>query len=184
MRPIRGSAKILFGPIEDLNACFSGGSMTRTKLVGLLFCCLMLTFAPAGLAQNAQNNGTIQGTVVDAAGAAVAAAEVTVVNDDIGTTRTAMTSSTGFYAFNELSPGKYHVTVKKEGFKVEVQSGVELHLGSTVVVDTKLQVGAVSETLTVEANAIQVDTTSGSLGVLTEGETVRELPLNGLNFIG
>jgi len=158
--------------------------MTRTRLVGLLFCCLMLTFAPAGLAQNAQNNGTIQGTVVDSAGAAVAAAEVTVVNDDIGTTRTVMTSSTGFYAFNELSPGKYHVTVKKEGFKLEVQSGVELHLGSTIVVDTKLQVGAVNETVTVEASDVQVDTTSGSLGVLTEGETVRDLPLNGLNFIG
>jgi hypothetical protein len=158
--------------------------MTRTRLVGLLFCCLMLTFAPAGLAQNAQNNGTIQGTVVDSAGAAVAAAEVTVVNDEVGTTRTAMTSSTGFYAFNELSPGKYHVTVKKEGFKLEVQSGVELHLGSTVVVDTKLQVGAVNETVTVEATDVQVDTTSGSLGVLTEGATVRELPLNGLNFIG
>ncbi len=157
--------------------------MRRTGL-GVLFSCLVLILAPAGLAQNAQNNGTIQGTVMDAAGAAVAAAEITVVNDDIGTTRTAMSSSSGFYAFTELSPGKYHVTIKKEGFKVEVQSGIELHLGSTVVVDAKLQVGAVNETLTVEANATQVDTTSGSLGVLTEGATVRELPLNGLNFIG
>jgi hypothetical protein len=156
----------------------------RSTGLGVLFSCLVLILAPAGLAQNVQNNGTIQGTVVDAAGAAVAAAEITVVNDDIGTTRTAMSSSTGFYAFTELSPGKYHVTVKKEGFKAEVQSGIELHLGSTVVVDAKLTVGAVSETLTVEANAIQVDTTSGSLGVLTEGETVRDLPLNGLNFIG
>jgi len=157
--------------------------MRRVGL-GVLFSCLALILAPAGLAQNAQNNGTIQGTVVDTAGAAVAGAEVTVVNDEIGTTRVATTSAQGYYAFTELSPGKYHVSVKKEGFKVDVQSGIELHLGSTVVVDMKLQVGTVTESMTVEANAIQVDTTSGSLGVLTEGETVRDLPLNGLNFIG
>jgi hypothetical protein len=156
----------------------------RRVVLGVLFSFVVLILASAGLAQNAQNNGTIQGTVVDAAGAGVAGAEVTVVNDEIGTTRVATSGAQGFYAFTELSPGKYHVTVKKEGFKVEVQSGIELHLGSTVVIDVKLQVGTVTESLTVEANAIQVDTTSGSLGVLTEGQQVRELPLNGLNFIG
>jgi protocatechuate 3,4-dioxygenase beta subunit len=91
--------------------------MSRTKWVGLLLCCLMLVLSPAGLAQNVQNNGTIQGTVSDAAGAAVGGAEVTVVSDDVGTTRTATSNAEGFYAFTELSPGHYHVVVKKDGFK-------------------------------------------------------------------
>jgi hypothetical protein len=156
----------------------------KSKGFGILFVCLALIFAPAMLAQNVQNNGTIQGTVVDAGGAAVVGASVTVVSDDVGTTRAATSNAEGFYAFTELSPGRYHVVVKKDGFKTENQSGIELHIGSTVVVGVKLTVGAVVETLTVEASAIQVNTTDGTLGVITEGQTVRELPLNGLNFIG
>ena len=157
--------------------------MRRTGL-GVLFSCLVLILAPAGLAQNAQNNGTIQGTVLDAAGANVTGAEVTAVNDETGFTRTATTSSEGLYAFTELPPGHYHITVKKDGFKTENRSGIELHLGSVLVVNANLTVGAVAETVTVEATNLEVDTTSGALGVLTEGQQVRELPLNGLNFIG
>ncbi|HXE32554.1 MAG TPA: carboxypeptidase regulatory-like domain-containing protein [Verrucomicrobiae bacterium] len=154
----------------------------RRMGLGVLFSWLVLIFAPAMVAQ--QNQGTIQGTVSDPAGAGVAGAAVTVLSNDTGQTRATTSNAQGFYAFTELSPGHYQVTVKKDGFKSETQSSIELHLESTVVADIKLQVGEVTETLTVEANAVQVDTTSGSLGVLTEGEQVRELPLNGLNFVG
>src|SRR6266478_3664503 len=183
MPPIWGSIKILIEPNKNGDACFPGGFMRRTGL-GVLFSCLVLILAPAGLAQNAQNNGTIQGTVLDAAGANVTGAEVTAFNDETGFTRTATTSSEGLYAFTELPPGHYHITVKKDGFKTENRSGIELHLGSVLVVNANLTVGAVAETVTVEATNIEVDTTSGALGVLTEGQQVRELPLNGLNFIG
>jgi hypothetical protein len=155
--------------------------MSRTRL-GALFSVVVLILAPAMVAQ--QTNGTIQGTVLDSAGAVVVGASVTVVSNDTGYTRTATSGANGLYAFAELSPGRYHLKVTKDGFKTEEQQGIELHVGSTVVVDVKLTVGAVSETMTVEANAISVDTTSGTLATLMEGQQVRELPLNGLNFIG
>jgi len=154
----------------------------RRTAIGALFSCLVLILASAAVAQ--QTTGVIQGTVLDAAGGAVAGAAITVVNNDTGYSRTLTSGATGIYAFTELSPGRYHLKVTKDGFKTEEQQGIELHVGSTVVVDVKLTVGAVTETVAVEANAIQVDTTSGTLGTLMEGQQVRELPLNGLNFIG
>jgi hypothetical protein len=131
-----------------------------------------------------QTNGIIQGSVSDAVGAMVTAASVTVVNDSTGYTRTVATGADGSYAFTELPPGHYHVTATKEGFKTVNQQNIELHVASTVVLNVKLEVGRVSETVAVEANPVAVETTTAMLGNITEGAQVRELPLNGLNFIG
>jgi Carboxypeptidase regulatory-like domain len=150
--------------------------------LGVLFGWLMLILAPSVVAQ--ETNGIIQGTVADAAGAVVAAAKVTVVSDTTDYTRTVTSGADGSYAFTELPPGHYHVKVTKEGFKTQAQQDIELHAASTVVLNMKLTVGSVSETLTVEANPIAVETTTDTLGTITEGAQVRELPLNGLNFIG
>jgi Carboxypeptidase regulatory-like domain len=155
--------------------------MRRTGL-GVLLSVLALILAPAALGQ--QTNGTIQGTILDAAGAVVPGASVTAINDATTYSRTETSGANGIYAFTELSPGRYHLKVTKDGFKTEEQKDIDVHVGSTVVVDVKLTVGTVTETMTVEANAVQVDTTSGALGDVKEGEEVRELPLNGLNFIG
>jgi len=155
--------------------------MSRTGF-GALLSVVVLILAPAMAAQ--QTNGTIQGTVSDSAGAVVAGASVTIVNDGTGYTRTETSGADGIYAFPDLSPGRYHVKVTKEGFRTEEQQGIELHVGSAVVINVKLTVGTISEVMKVEANAVQVDTTSGELGVIMEAQQVRELPLNGLNFIG
>src|ERR1700734_561851 len=155
--------------------------MKRTAL-GVLFACIVLILAPAVVAQ--ETNGIIQGTVTDAGGAVVASADVTVVNDSTTYTRTTPSAAAGSYAFAELPPGHYHVKVTKQGFKTETQQNIELHVASTVVLNVKLTVGSVSESLTVEANPIAVETTTATLGSITEGAQVRELPLNGLNFIG
>ena len=103
----------------------------RTTGLGVLFVALVLFLAPTVVAQ--QTNGIIQGTVSDATGAIVAAAEISTVNDSTGYTRTVNTGADGSYAFTELPPGHYHVKVTKEGFKTENQQDVELHVGSTVV---------------------------------------------------
>lgn len=143
---------------------------------------LALILAPAASAQ--QTTTAIQGTVMDAGGAVVAGATVMVVSDDTGYTRTVTSGGDGIYAFAELSPGHYHLKVTKDGFKTAEQKGIELHVGSPLVVNVSLTVGTVTEIMTVEANAIAVDTTSGTLGTLMESKQVQELPLNGLNFVG
>lgn len=143
---------------------------------------LALILVPAASAQ--QTTTAIQGTITDAGGAVVAGATVTVTSDDTGYTRTVTSEGSGIYAFAELSPGHYHLKVTKDGFKTAEQKGIELHVGSPLVVNVSLAVGTVTEIMTVEANAIAVDTTSGTLGTLMESKQVEELPLNGLNFIG
>lgn len=150
--------------------------------VGLLVGGLVLILAPAVVAQ--ETTGIIQGTVADAAGLVVAGASVSVVSDTTAYTRTVTSGTDGSFAFAELPPGHYHVKVTKEGFKTENQQGIELHAQSTVVVNVKLAVGSVSEAVTVEANPLEVETTNGTLGDVLESAEVKELPLNGLNFVG
>jgi hypothetical protein len=172
---------MLLDQIEKSDACFRETLMKRATF-GVVFACVVLILAPVVVAQ--ETNGIIQGTIADTAGAVMAGATVSVVNDSTAYTRSVTTAVDGSYAFTELAPGHYHLKVTKEGFKTQTQQGVELHAASTVVLNVKLGVGSVSETVIVEANPIAVETTSDTLGNITEGAQVRELPLNGLNFIG
>jgi hypothetical protein len=127
--------------------------------------------------------GTIRGAVKDSSGALLPDAAVTIKNDATGETRTVMTNSMGEYVAPELLAGTYTVSVKKANFKESVSKGVELHVASTATADAVLQVGNVAEQVTVEANSIQVETSSGSVGNVVEGNEVRELPLNGRSFV-
>jgi hypothetical protein len=145
----------------------------------LLFICLC--FALTAAAQNI--TGTIQGTVTDPQGAAVPNANVSIKNVATGDTRTAVTSSQGFYAVPELQVGTYSVTIKQPNFKMFLSKDVELDASSVTTVNASLQVGSVNEEVTVEASAVQVETASGTLSSTVEGNEVRELPLNGRNFV-
>jgi hypothetical protein len=126
---------------------------------------------------------TIRGTVSDQTGAAIADAEVTVRNLQTNAARSAKTSGAGEYVFPELEPGKYEVRVKQANFKEFVTSGVELFVSSTAVINAALQVGSTTDQVTVEANTVQVETSSGAVGNVVEGKEVRELPLNGRSFV-
>src|SRR5947209_15213643 len=127
--------------------------------------------------------GTILGTVTDPSGAAVAGATVSARNTATADVRTTTTSSSGTYAITDEPAGTYEVAVKAPNFKEYVSKGVELNVSSNTVVNAALQVGGVSEQVTVEASTVQVETASGAVGNVVEGNEVRELPLNGRNFI-
>jgi hypothetical protein len=156
--------------------------MSRTNL-GWLLNFLALVLAPAVFAQTS-GVGTIRGTVTDPQGAVVVGAQVTAVSTGTGYSRTVMTGSDGSYSFPDIPPGSYSLKITKAGFKTENEQAVDLHVSSTTVLAVKLQLGATSVVVDVEANPIEVETTNGALGVVTEGAQVRELPLNGLNFSG
>jgi hypothetical protein len=131
----------------------------------------------------AQYAGTIQGVVTDPAGAVIAGAQVTAINNATNDTRAATTSAEGVYVFTALPPGTYEVHVKQGSFAEFIAKGVELHVSSTYDVNAQLKLAKVAnETVTVEANAIQVQTDSAALGAVIEGDQVRELPLNGRSF--
>jgi hypothetical protein len=127
--------------------------------------------------------GTITGTVTDPQGAVVSGAQVTVTNQGTGETRTATTNASGIYVAPDLSVGAYTVSVKSPNFKEFVSKNVQLDASSTATINAALVVGGTGEQVTVEASTVQVETSSGAVGNVVEGNEVRELPLNGRNFI-
>jgi hypothetical protein len=148
-----------------------------------LMWCVLACFLCVSLPLAAQKvTGTIAGVVSDPAGAVVAGADVSVTNPATGAVRTAKTSDRGEYAFADLPAGSYDLTIKAPNFKEYVSKGVQLFVSSTTTVNASLTVGSATEQMTVEANALQVETSSGAVGNVVEGNQVRELPLNGRSF--
>jgi hypothetical protein len=133
---------------------------------------------------NAQTStvGSISGTVRDPQGAAVPRAEVTIEEETTGQTRTVRTDEDGVYSAQSLPVGRYRVSVAPQGFKNLVATGIEVHVSDKVVVDLNLEVGQVSETVTVTGLAQLVETDSGRVSSLVSEKQVTELPLNGRNY--
>src|SRR5437879_5894244 len=117
----------------------------RSKFALLLLLCL------SAVATYAQFKASLQGTVMDSGGAAIANAHVQVVEQTTGLTREATTSDQGFYRIPELPPGQYTVTVEAPGFKAAVSKNVDVKAEEPQGLDVTLQVGAVSEQVTVSA---------------------------------
>ena len=127
--------------------------------------------------------GTISGVVSDPAGAVIPQAQVTITNTDTGLVRSVTTNDLGEYIAPDLPNGNYRIVVKQANFKESIVSNVELHVASTALVNVQMQMGNTSEQITVEANTIQVQTDSAQLGEVVNSGQVRDLPLNGRNFV-
>jgi hypothetical protein len=123
----------------------------------------------------------INGTISDAAGLAVPGAEVKVTQTATGQARTVLSGANGGYVLPDLPIGPYQVVVTKEGFAKYVQSGIVLQVGSNSTLDVSLRVGAVTESVQVEANASQVETQATGVGQVIDNTRVLELPLNARN---
>jgi Carboxypeptidase regulatory-like domain/TonB-dependent Receptor Plug Domain len=137
------------------------------------------------LATHAQTYyGAIVGNVTDATGAAVPGAKITIINTGTNNTFNATTTGHGSYSVAQLAVGTYEVHIISGNFKEFVSTGVEVHVSTTTEVNASLEVGAVSEKVTVQANDVQVQTVSAEVGEVIDGTQVRELPLNGENFVG
>ncbi len=148
----------------------------RFCLVGLLALLAVPAFAQRFTA-------TIRGTVTDQSGAVIGGAKVTVKGEETGFTRTTTTNTAGLYTFAELPVGSYQITFDLAGFKSAVIKGIGLNVADAREVNAQLTTGAVEEQVTVEAAAVQVKTIGGDVSGLVTGEQVRELPLNGRNFL-
>jgi hypothetical protein len=127
----------------------------------------------------AQGRSQINGTVLDATGAAVPGATVKVTNTDTDLIRTVESASDGTYAVPDLPVGPYRVDVSKQGFATAVQTGIVLQVVSNPTVNVTLKVGNVSEQVSVEANAALVETQATGVGTVMENQRILELPLNG-----
>jgi hypothetical protein len=137
----------------------------------------------AGGAAWAQDTA-LTGTVADPTGAVVPGAEVTATNQATGAVRTVTTGEDGKYVFTQMTPGMYRVQVKSSGFKTSQAADVTVPISLTTRFDITLQVGEVTETITVESETSRINTTDATLGNPFSGDKVLNLPSLSLDPAG
>jgi hypothetical protein len=125
------------------------------------------------------NTGGLSGTVTDASSGVLANVELTVREESTSSARTTHTNSKGQFSVPELPPGRYQIAAKLAGFQTEVHTGIDVSVGHEVVVDISLKLGAISNELTVNAEADLVETRSPAVSGLMTNQFIQELPLNG-----
>lgn len=127
--------------------------------------------------------GSISGVVSDPSGAVLPGVTVVATSASTGVQSRTVTDASGFYSFPTLSVGSYSVSVRHLGFSNFVETGVKLDVNSELRVDIKLEVGAVENAVTVQANQLQVETQSTQMGEVIESSRITSVPLNGRSFI-
>jgi hypothetical protein len=125
----------------------------------------------------------LSGTVLDSTGAALPGAKVTATNVGTNVSHDAVSDATGNYVIPLLQPGDYVVTVEASGFKKLLQKGLSLQVNQQAQLNLTLEVGQVSEEISVTAQAPQLQSEASSLGTVVSEKLVNQLPLNGRNFI-
>jgi hypothetical protein len=146
--------------------------MSSLKLLAILAITVGIAKAQIGTA-------TISGTVADPSKGVVGAATVLASHLSTGVTYSAVTNSAGYYTIPGIAIGPYQVTAETPGFKKSVRSGVTLEVDDRATIDFILEVGGVSDSVVVNAEAPLVDTSSATLGKVVDNKRVVELPLNG-----
>src|SRR5215472_14499559 len=139
--------------------------------------CLLLSTSVVG----AQTISTsqIRGVIEDSSGGAVAGASIKLTRTATGAVRTATSSADGSYALPDLSVGAYDLEVTKEGFNKYVQKGIVLQVGVSPTINVSLTVGAVTQEVTVQAEAATVELQNIGVGQVVAPQEVQNLPLNG-----
>ena len=155
--------------------------MFTSKLRIHLACLFALCFLALGYVHRAGAQvlyGSVTGTVTDQTGAAVPKAHVVVTNRATGVAREADADDTGHYVIIDVSPGNYDLTVKVSGFKPLTQTGLTIRTNTVTNADVNLQVGAVSEQVTVEASAVSLQTEKTDLHTELSEKAILDMPLN------
>ena len=129
----------------------------------------------------AQTTAQINGTVVDESGAALPGVAVAALHTGTGFRRDAVTDTSGSYTLTNLPIGPYRLEASLAGFRTYVQTGIVLQVNSNPVIPVKLLLGALEETVSVEAAAPLVETRNPAIGAVIDNEAVEALPLEGRN---
>jgi hypothetical protein len=152
----------------------------RLRCFALLTMAISLVCAQPGAAQ--LTTGKIVGTVKDSSGAVVPKVLIEALNTDTKITRHTVSSDDGTYEILLLSPGQYELSAELARFKRYVRRHVTVEVNQESRVDVELQIGVLTQTVEVAAEAIQVQSTTATLGKVMSEKLIEDLPLNGRNF--
>ncbi len=140
-----------------------------------------ILFLVASISAMAQGLGAVSGAVLDATGASIPGATVVLTEVKTGQSSTAISHADGLFVFPSVPPANYALTVTAKGFKKYEQSGILLQADQSLTLNPTLQIGSESQTINVEADAEQIDVSSGGVSQVVGEQQVNELPLNGRN---
>jgi hypothetical protein len=157
--------------------CFQNQRFSNRFVLVLI---LLLAFSPVVYCQ--VETATISGVITDQSGAVVASAEVRVTNSDTNGTWMGVSNGSGVYLVTGLKPGSYRVHVAKDGFKTIDLTDLILNVQDSVSRNFTLQVGSTSESVSVEAGALQMNATDATVSTVVDRQFAENLPMNGRSF--
>jgi hypothetical protein len=156
---------------------YKGGDMLIRPIV------LSLVLAAVSASYAQFQRGTIVGTVTDETGAAIPSASASLRNVGTNERRAVTADERGEYTFPSLLPGRYELTVQRQGFKQKVTGNIELQVNQTARIDVQLAVGDVAERIEVAAAALLLKTDTSEVGHVINNKQIIELPLNGRDYL-
>jgi len=156
--------------------------MRSTRLLAIVGALGLLSLSTAQRANAQTVLGTVLGTVRDSQGAVIADAQVSIKNIGTGVVWSATTNDLGQYYVPNVAVGSYQVTASRTSFKTEMQTEVVVTVGASITVNFDLDIGDIEQTVVVSTSQ-QVDTATSSVGGLVSDQVIRELPLNGRDWL-
>src|SRR5580704_11934788 len=163
----------------SMSLCFFKNIVFALKPFRLRFLFVLLVALIGFSASTFAQQTTIVGTVTDPSGAVVPNVAVVITNTDTGQSRTYPTNDAGQYVAPDLQIGHYDVKASAAGFKAAEQKSIVLTVGDRIRVDFQMQMGAAQETVTVEANAVHVQSDSGEVSNLITDQQMSQIAVNG-----
>src|ERR1700751_1410263 len=152
---------------------------SRAVVVPIIF---FLLAGSGSAAHGQKETGTIYGLVFDPTGAVVPSATVRLIEVDRGLKVEASSGNNGFYTFASVRPGHYRMEVEKSGFKTLILTGITVNVQDNLGQNFRLDLGTASQTITVEANAGNVNTTDATVSTVVDRTFADNVPLNGRSF--
>jgi hypothetical protein len=142
----------------------------------LLICCSTATISAQG------SNARISGQITDPTGRVVPGTEVQAVNIDTNVASSSKSNGSGIYVVSGLIPGRYRLMIRKDGFKMINKTDIVLNVQDILEQNFALEVGSISESITVTDSQINMNTTDGSVSTVVDRKFAEDLPLNGRSF--
>ena len=166
----------------SLSSIAQKGQPMLWKMIFFIFAVALVIAGSLCAAFAQTETAAIRGSVTDSTGALVVNATVRLMDVDRGSTSQVETGKDGSYNFPGVRPGRYRIDVEKSGFQTIHLTGIVVNVQDNLEENFRLKVGSVSETITVEASAVNVNTTDATVSTVVDRQFAEELPLNGRSF--
>jgi len=150
--------------------------------IAILGCLAMQSLIPHSAARAQSSTSAVNGVVTDASRGVIVGADVALTNVDTNVARVTKSNGTGDYFFSSVVPARYTLNFVKQGFEAETIAAFEVGVAQAVTLNATLRVGAITETVTVQASGVEVESSTAQLGTVIGEQQVSSLPLDGRNF--